>query len=771
MALSNTTNRVQTAALSGVSGGDTIATFNSRISADADLKVYEVTTSATTLLTLNSDYTLSKVLSGSLITSASVVASTSAVDAGKFADDSVIVVIRETDYKQSSDYEPNAIIPADTLENDLDKLAMQTQQLKDDLTRSLRFSSTLTDAPDPNITLTAAERANKILGFSADGSEFAVTQEIGNYRSNWATGIVYSVRDIVKQASGSDASTLNNIYICNTSHTASGSYLTQFDSANWDLIVDAAAAASSASSASASASAAADDAADAEKLATHAEDTQYTLSDGVTGYSALHYSAKAQAAKTDAETAEANAATAQGLAEDAQAAAEGALATIQGFYLGAQASDPTVDGNGNAVTSGDWYFNTSSNTTRIYNGTSWNVIEALPQGLDTTDSPTFAGLDVTGTLTLGTALTADALARTPNWISAEQQLTGGNDVAAGFYSGSSTLAERRTINIPAMQLRINATVYTLSSATTLDADSSGSWASGETTYATAANRAGKDLYVYAVEPSSGTTPNFCLSANSSYPSGTVGGVTAGPSNSRKIGGFHCLCAAVGTISGHSLTGYLAGDILPRSVWTQHTHRPESNPEGMVFVGNRLWADIYLASNTTNLESSNGGTIVDGASDPDYHWYNFAERFAEINKRLPTQAEFMALAIGSNEETNINGSADPVTTGGHSDTAGRRMISNIGCEDCCGAMWQWINETGGQNAGASWAVQDTAGDATTYDGANSIGRGQGYAVPTRGIVGGGWDSGAIYGSRGVYWNASPLVLSGNFGARGVSGSLY
>ena len=359
----------------------------------------------------------------------------------------------------------------------------------------------------------------------------------------------------------------------------------------------------------------------------------------------------------------------------------------------------------------------------------------------------------------------------PNWYLAEQQITGGNDVSAGFYAGSTDATERRTVNIPAVQLRINATVYTLSTATTLDADTTGSWASNETSKATAANRNGEDVYVYAVEPSSGTTPNFCLSSNSTYPDGTVGGVTASATNSRKIGGFHCLCVDVGTISGHSLTGYLDGDILPRSVWTQASHRPTSSPEGMVYVGNKLWADIYLASNTTTLESSYGGTIVDGVSNPDYHWYNFVERFAEIEKRLPTQAEFMTLAIGSNEETNISGSADPGTTGGHSDTASRRMISNVGCEDCAGALWQWANETGSDGGAASYAVQDTASDGTTYDGVNSIGRGQGYAVPNRGFVGGDWSNGAICGSRGVFWYNSPLWLGGSFGSRGVSGSLY
>ena len=359
----------------------------------------------------------------------------------------------------------------------------------------------------------------------------------------------------------------------------------------------------------------------------------------------------------------------------------------------------------------------------------------------------------------------------PNWYLAEQQITGGNDVSAGFYAGSATASERRTVNIPAMQLRINATVYTLSSVTTLDADTTGSWASNETSKATAANRNGEDVYIYAVEPSSGTTPNFCLSSNSTYPDGTVGGVTASATNSRKIGGFHCLCVDVGTISGHSLTGYLDGDILPRSVWTQASHRPTSSPEGMVYVGNKLWADIYLASNTTTLESKYNQTIVDGVSNPDYHWYNFVERFTEIEKRLFTQAEFMALAIGSNEETNISGSADPVTTGGHSDTASRRMISNIGCEDCCGAHWQYVDETGSNGAGNSFAVQDTSSDGTTYDGTNSIGRGQAYAFPNRGRVGGEWSSGAISGSRSAIWGDSPLALGQSVGSRGVSGSLY
>jgi hypothetical protein len=54
-------------------------------------------------------------------------------------------------------------------------------------------------------------------------------------------------------------------------------------------------------------------------------------------------------------------------------------------------------------------------------------------------------------------------------------------------------------------------------------------------------------------------------------------------------------------------------------------------------------------------------------------------------------EFQAIAAGGNEGTNITGSSDPVTTGGHVDTAARRMISNIGCEDCAGVEDQWLDE--------------------------------------------------------------------------------
>jgi hypothetical protein len=98
-------------------------------------------------------------------------------------------------------------------------------------------------------------------------------------------------------------------------------------------------------------------------------------------------------------------------------------------------------------------------------------------------------------------------------------------------------------------------------------------------------------------------------------------------------------------------------------------------------------DIYLASGTgAATVSVNGGTI----SDTRTH-FDFMDDGHAVGKRLLSDDEFASIAAGSNEQTNISGSADPVTTGGHSDTAARRMISNIGCEDCCGAMYQWLSD--------------------------------------------------------------------------------
>ncbi|QEE08719.1 hypothetical protein D1093_03490 [Bartonella kosoyi] len=194
--------------------------------------------------------------------------------------------------------------------------------------------------------------------------------------------------------------------------------------------------------------------------------------------------------------------------------------------------------------------------------------------------------------------------------------------------------------------------------------------------------AGKDYYLYLVPE--GDSHKIVVSENSTYPNGYS------VNNSRKIGGFHTLCADVGTISGHPLSGYRAGDILPNSVWCLN-HRPYSSPEGMVYdPSTDLWVDIYLQSGTgENTRSAYNVPITTGRIYTDH-----VADMLRVKKTLLSDVEFASAMSGSNDKTSITGkkAPSPKTSGGHVDTANRRMISHIGCEEGCGYVWQFLSGT-------------------------------------------------------------------------------
>lgn len=314
--------------------------------------------------------------------------------------------------------------------------------------------------------------------------------------------------------------------------------------------------------------------------------------------------------------------------------------------------------------------------------------------------------------------------------------------------GSDTAVNRRSIVVGNTDVLVDGIVRVLTGAT-FDLDDAASWDTiAPTNYSTASNRAGKDFYLYA------HATGFIISANATYPSGYTA------ANSRKIAGFHCLGVNVGAISGHTLTGYLQGDILPASVWDLK-HRPVSSPEGMVYdAGTGKWVDIYLAGiSGGELVSRYGVAHQTGVSTEKFHWYKFSQWFGRIGKRMLRQHEFVAASMGSNQGTNITGSADPATTGGHVDTAGRRMISNIGCEGMCGILWQWGDETGAVAGSAAWVSAFDANDT-------GVG-GQHYQAPTRPLLGGDWAPGAFCGSRSSAWNIAPLTLYSYYGSRGCA----
>lgn len=172
---------------------------------------------------------------------------------------------------------------------------------------------------------------------------------------------ITAVEDVATNMS-SVTSALTNAANAADSATASASSATASASSASSASSSASSAATQASNASASASAASGSASAAAASATTA-----TTQAGIA-------TTKAGEAATSATNA-ANSATAAG---SAQAAAEAARdATLMAYdnfddrYLGAKASDPTVDNDGNALVGGSLYFNTTTQAMKVYTGSAW----------------------------------------------------------------------------------------------------------------------------------------------------------------------------------------------------------------------------------------------------------------------------------------------------------------------------------------------------------------------------------------------------------------
>ena len=337
MTVSTTTNKVS---YSGT-GSQTVFAYSFKIFANGDLDVYIRDTNGTeTLQTITTHYTVSGAGSdsGGNVTFVTAPGSTDTV-----------VIQRKLDLTQGTDYVANDPFPAASHEDALDRLTFITQQIQEEVDRSIKASVTNTIS-STEFAISASDRANKIFAFDSSG-DLAVTQEIGTFRGNWAASTAYNQRDLVK-----DTST-NNIFIVNTAHTSSGAQplTTNANSAKYDLIVDAASATTSATAAASSATAAA---ASATTATTKASEAATSATNSATS-------------AASASTAQAAAETAQTAAEAAQAAAETALDNFDDIYLGAKSSDPTADNDGDALTAGDLYFNTTSNTLKVYTGSAW----------------------------------------------------------------------------------------------------------------------------------------------------------------------------------------------------------------------------------------------------------------------------------------------------------------------------------------------------------------------------------------------------------------
>ena len=400
-------------------GSTTSFNYTFKIFSNSDLQVIiRSSTGTETTKTITTHYTVS----GAGNTNGGSVTFTS----GNIpANGETVVLRRNVPQTQAIDYIANDPFPAETHEEGLDRATMTTQQVQEELDRSIKLSRTNT-MTSTEFTVGATDRASKVLGFDANG-ELTVTQELGTNRGNWSSGVAYAARDIVK-----DTST-NNIFLVNTAHTSTGSQplTTNANSAKYDLIVDAATATTAQNAAAASATAAATSETNAANSATAAANSATSASS-----SATTATTKASEASTSATNA-----------ENAKNAAEAALDTFDDKFLGSKASDPTVDNDGNALTDGALYFNTTINVMKVYDlgNTQWKQL--TPTTSQQANIDTVAGISSNVTTVANNDSNITAVAgNSTNINSVGSNITNVNNVGSNIASVNTAANNLADIN-------------------------------------------------------------------------------------------------------------------------------------------------------------------------------------------------------------------------------------------------------------------------------------------------------------------------------------
>jgi len=383
----------------------TVFAYTFKIFADTDLQVIiRSSTGTETTKTLTTHYTVSGAgdASGGNVTFTS---------GNTPATGETVVIRRAVPQTQAIDYIANDPFPAESHEEGLDRATMTTQQVQEELDRSIKLSRTNT-MTSTEFTVGASDRANKVLAFDSSG-ELSVTQELGTFKGTDATvtTAAYVQRDIIKSTT---AAQLNNVYIC-VADSVVGDSLTDTD--HFQLLVDAVSAATSATNAATSATASASSATAAASSASSAS-TQ-----------ASNASSSATAAASSA-TAAASSATAAANSADA----------FDDIYLGSKSSDPSTDNDGDALAAGMLYFNTTDDLLRVYSGSAWQN----------------AAVDTTGFITLTGTQTLTNKTLTSPKIGTSILDTNGNELAKVTATSSAvnefTVANGATGNGPRLSV-------------------------------------------------------------------------------------------------------------------------------------------------------------------------------------------------------------------------------------------------------------------------------------------------------------------------------
>jgi len=205
MSISNTTNKV----IYQGDGSTTEFPFSFRIFDETDLVVslYEIATGIETELTLNSDYTVT--INGD--NGGTVIMVTAPSSSHKLIIKRILPLTQETDYVEGDPF------PAESHERALDKLTMITQQLNEQLDRTVKVDITQTSV---NTTLPIPD-ALKFLRWNSDASKLENASGITSteYPSNISLGLDANKSTNPAEGDIYIATDSQKIYVCHSTGT------------------------------------------------------------------------------------------------------------------------------------------------------------------------------------------------------------------------------------------------------------------------------------------------------------------------------------------------------------------------------------------------------------------------------------------------------------------------------------------------------------------------------------------------------------------------
>ena len=352
--VSNNNPRVEYSVASGSS--QTVFTVPFDFFEDSDVTIYV----NGSLKTLGSDYTLS---GGDGSTGTATFLSSVSGPA-------TVVVARHVSLERVTDFVAGQEISRAALNTQLDTIVAQIADLDDKVDRTLH----ITDYEvNPGTALPSIDaRKGRVIAFNSNTGAI----EAGPTSNDIAT-IATNIPTIL-QAPTNAANAAASASAAAASETAAAASETAASTSETNAATSASTASTAATTATTQATAAA---ASATAAATSETNAATSASDAATSATSASSSATA--------------------AQSAQASAEAAYDSFDDRYLGAKASPPTTDNDGDPLVTGALYYNTTAGQLYIWNGSAWDAAAFSAAGSVTsfntrTGAVTLSAADVSG---------------------------------------------------------------------------------------------------------------------------------------------------------------------------------------------------------------------------------------------------------------------------------------------------------------------------------------------------------------------------------------